>query len=166
MNTMKPKKLSISLLLCIMLLLFVGCGNHKQADFENVSFGDSEGPEFFVYNDGMQVYFEQISFDVTTSSLKEEKAEIYLSKDEGKALIELLNPYSSNLTTDVLKSDFMRSYIVKLDDSTTLQIDADCNYPDKDHATYMFVMHHQAGVVIQGTYVDASIAEYLADKMN
>ena len=114
----------------------------------------------------MQVYFEQISFDVTTSSLKEEKTEIYLSKDEGKALIELLNPYSSNLTTDVLKSDFMRSYIVKLDDSTTLQIDADCNYPDKDHATYMFVMHHQAGVVIQGTYVDASIAEYLADKMN
>lgn len=166
MDTMKLKKLSIFLLLCIMPFLFVGCGNRKQADIENASFGDSEVSGFFVYNDAMQVYFEQISFDVTTSSLKEEKTEIYLSEDEGKALIELLNPYSSSLTTDVLKSDFMRSYIVKLDDNTTLQIDADCNYPDKDHATYMFVMQHQAGAVIQGTYVDASIAECLADKMN
>lgn len=104
----------------------------------------------------MKIYFEE------ASSGELEKREIHLSVKDAEEFVSLLRPYSSKLTDDVLKSEFSSCYTVELNENTTLQINAE--YAPGDELTYMFVQNRADSPILRETYIDTSIAAFLAGK--
>lgn len=131
--------------LCI-FLLFVGC---ERADNEEVS-------DIIYYDSGIQIFFDD------TSSGKLEREEIFLSEDEIKSLIDSLATYNGELSDDTLKKEFLLWYTIKLNNETTLQIDAELDYSGGSDLTYMYVIRHNTEpATLYGTFINSSIVEQL-----
>ena len=123
-------------------MLFVGRDIAKRKEENNI----------FNYNEQVQIYFED------ASSGKLEKKEIVLSENEVKNLVNQLAAYSSKLSTNTLKKEFLCWYTIKLNDEITIQIDAEFNYSDSDKLTYMYVIQHNVEpVTLYGTFIDSTI---------
>ena len=148
------KTLSCAAILCIILLLFSACGKTDQSE-------QPSEPGIFAHDDEMRLVFESFT------AKEQVKTETYLTKEEGDGFIELIKPYENDLTDDVLKSEFTDSYTVKLSDTTTVQIDARCDYKGREGQTYMFVIRRSSGYTkLYGAFIDASAAYYLAGIMD
>ena len=131
--------------LCI-FLLFVGCSETNEGVVDSI----------FSYESGIRIFFDD------TSAGKLERTEIFLSEDEAKNLVDSLATYSNKLSDDTLKKEFLLWYTVKLNDDTTLQIDAELNYSDSGDLTYMYVIRHNTEpATLYGTFIDSSIIEQL-----
>ncbi|MGM9592793.1 MAG: hypothetical protein ACI3U8_00385 [Candidatus Onthomonas sp.] len=146
MDIIKKRISPVFAMLCIFMLLFVGCSTDKR----------KEGNNIFNYDEKIQVFFED------ASSGKLEKTEIFLSEDEAENLVNSLATYNNKLSDDTLKKEFLLWYTVKLNDDTTLQIDAELNYSDSSDLTYMYVIQHNTEpATLYGTFIDSSIIEQL-----
>lgn len=168
-------KKRIPILLCALLLLFTGCGKETASDVtqqttvppvtEATADSQAGDPGFFENWENMQVRFEKLTYREEIGSLEQEVVQIQLTEEERKAFLELLKPYDSQLTEDILKSDYLTYYHVKLNDHVELVIDAEHNTYDGDDVSYMFVRHTENGVLqIYGTYINIAVVEFLDAK--
>ena len=70
--------------------------------------------------------------------------------------------YSNMLSDDTLKKEFVCWYTVKLDDATTLQIDAEPISSGSSDLTYMYVVQHTTEpATLSGTFIDCAIIKQL-----
>ena len=108
---------------------------------------------------GLEVVFEDFSSESV------EMTAFSLTKEEKQAFYALIEPYVRELSTDVLEEEFLSLYTVQLSDSITVQIGADCHYPERPNESYMFVIKSEEGkTFLCGTYVDGAVADYLAER--
>ncbi|HKL98842.1 MAG TPA: hypothetical protein VJZ06_02900 [Mobilitalea sp.] len=147
MGIIKRSTIPIILLLCIIMILCIRSNKNYQRN---------EGTDIFAHNTEIEVILED------ASSGKLEKSEIQLTQDESEELINLLGSYKDVLSDNVLKEEFLIWYTVKINDQTTLQINALYDYTADKNITYMYVIQKHSDAV--GTYIDATIAEFLAEK--
>jgi len=166
------KKL-ISMLLCVLLLLLSGCGKEDAASdiamqttvaptSEAATEANTNEPDFFVYSDNMKIRYEELSFQEESATLETEVVDISLSETDAKAFINSLKIYETQLSDDILKSDFQAYYYVELGNHIDLVIDAAHNTYGSDDVSYMFVRQIKNGILtIYGTYIDLSIVEFL-----
>ena len=95
----------------------------------------------FVYNDNIQIFYDDNAVD---------------------SLINSLAAYSNMLSDDTLKKEFVCWYTVKLDDATTLQIDAEPISSGSSDLTYMYVVQHTTEpATLSGTFIDCAIIKQL-----
>ena len=122
-----------------------------------------EEPGFFAYDESLEAYlvdYQYLEEDGTVG-----KTSIALTEEEKQILLELLEPYADMLSADVLRTDFAQCYSIEIDDRMTLTIDPKLgNYGDKGDS-YMFMMEHYPGAYIKGTYIDAELVNFLADRL-
>lgn len=145
MDIIKKSSFLFLVVLCT-FLLFVGCERDNNEEVSNIIYYDS----------GIQIFFDD------TSSGKLERKEIFLSENEIKSLIDSLATYNSELSGDTLKKEFLLCYTIKLNDVTTLQIDAELDCSDGSDLTYMYVIRHDTeSTTLYGTFINRSIIEQL-----
>lgn len=122
-----------------------------------------EEPGFFAYDESLEAYlvdYQYLEEDGTVG-----KTSIAMTEEEKQILLELLEPYADMLSADVLRTDFAQCYSIEIDDRMTLTIDPKLgNYGDKGDS-YMFMMEHYPGAYIKGTYIDAELVNFLADRL-
>lgn len=139
------KFLLLLVALCIILSL-TACAGSGEVIKDNI----------FVYNDNIQIFYDD------TSSGKLERTEIFLSENAVDSLINSLAAYSNMLSDDTLKKEFVCWYTVKLDDATTLQIDAEPISSGSSDLTYMYVVQHTTEpATLSGTFIDCAIIKQL-----
>ena len=124
-----------------------------------------EEPGFFAYDESLEAYLVQHQFAEETGDLLTAKTPIAMTEEETQILLDLLEPYADTLDGDVLKSDFLRYYSIEIDDRMTLTIDPELGNYGENGDSYMFMMEHYPGAYIKGTYIDAELVEFLADRL-
>jgi len=122
-----------------------------------------EDPNFFAFDESMEAYLVDLRDTEGTGAV--DKASITMTEEEKQVLLELLEPYGDMLTTDVLKCDYFCYYSIEIDDRMTLTIDPELGNYGENRDSYMLVMEHRPGAFIKGTYIDAELVNFLADRL-
>jgi len=126
---------------------------------------EPESSNFFAFDESLEAYLVQHQFAEETGDLLTAKTPIAMTEEEKQILLDLLKPYADTISGDVLKCDYLRYYSIEIDDRMTLTIDPKLgNYGDKGDS-YMFMMEHYPGAYIKGTYIDAELVNFLADRL-
>ena len=157
----------LCLVLLVLLFLLSGCRKAEKKETAEGTEAVSAEKEnkastlegMFVLGQDFQAFYED------GSSPDEVRTQIVLNEEEKEEFLSLVKPYANEVSDDILKSEFMRQYIVQLNPVLTLIIDAEWDYPDHPGKTYMHV-HKRVGstVTLYGVYIDTSVAEYLEAK--
>ena len=125
---------------------------------------ETEEPNFFSYDESLKVSYHDYHCVEETGEWEKEVTEISLTEEETQILLDLLEPYADTLDGDVLKSDYLRYYSIEIDDRMTLTIDPVLGNYGENGDSYMLVMEHTPGAFIKGTYIDAEVINFLAER--
>lgn len=106
-------------------------------------------------NTVVRVYYNYFDWNLGAHS----RQELLVEKNDVKTLIDEVNKYKNAISTNVIKSIFMNSYIVEINNESFIEIDAEAdNYAGNE--TYMFVFL-KGYKYIKGCYIDSSILDIL-----
>jgi len=94
-----------------------------------------------------------------------EDTRIRLSEAQTEELMGLLEPYGSTVSSDVVKSDFMKFYRIRFGTSMTVTVDAERGKYGDQGASYIFVMDETPGAFIRGTYINADLLNFLDEQL-
>ena len=162
------------LALLLFLICFAGCNNSDNAqDNETVGISltettvniDANTSSFFADTNPIYIGFTERAHIEETGDLEILNSELCMSDQDKIILMELISPYNSALSPNIIKSDFMSYYSITLDNSIELIIDANCSNHGGDKS-YMFVRRINNGLLsVYGTYIDANIVVFLSEKI-
>lgn len=125
---------------------------------------EEEEPGFFDYSESLEVSLIDCHYVEGSDDWETTKTRVLLTEKETEELLDLLEPYAKTLTSDVLKTDYFRYYSIKIDDKMTLTIDPELGNYGENGDSYMLVMEDVPGAFIKGTYINADVINFLAER--
>lgn len=157
----------------LLLICFTGCDklNNEQNDelgsinlTEPTVNVDANTSALFADTNPINIVLTERVYIEETCTLESINRELCLSDKNKETLMELLYPYNSMLSKNIIKADFMSYFSIYLNNDIELMIDANCSNYGGDKS-YMFVRQKNNGLLsVYGTYIDATVVDYLSEK--